>query len=152
MKKQIQVVSIPHSGTRSMMQALGCGYHHMFIRENQYWQGFKEKILVCPLRDPKEVWKSWVKRDNAKRGAVSLDLFEKQYQHLKNMDAEYDLFYIPVDRTNFDLLEELSERVGFHVSLSKIGSMDAPTETDHEEPDWDYIYNLPMIKRFYDFN
>ena len=147
--QEVTVVSIPHSGTRSVMSALNCAYHHVHEREDPNWQGFTERLLVCPLREPKAVWRSWVKRWNAKKGEVALHLFEKQYRHLEALDAEYDFFYLPVDRPNQHLLDELSERLSRTVRLEKIGSMDASAETDHAEPDWKYIYELPMIGKTY---
>lgn len=127
------IVSVPHSGTRTLMKAVGCSYAHVFIRENPNWiAGFTEdQYLICPLRDPKKVWKSWVKRWNTGEGAVDLALFELQYRHLEILDKHYELHYVP--------LMGAGE-----------GSMNASTTTNHPEPDWDYIYKLPMIAKFFD--
>jgi hypothetical protein len=146
----VRIVSIPHMGTRAAIDALGCKHSHVFVRELDDWKGFTEPLLICPLRDPLNTWRSWVKRVNVGHGAVDLDLFQKQFHHLEALDKEYDFFYLPVDRPNFDLLDELSDRLGILVRLGKIGNMNASFKTDHPEPNWEYIYNLPFIKRFYE--
>jgi hypothetical protein len=137
-------------GTRTVIDAIGCSHSHVFVREIEDWEGFAESLLICPLKDPLDTWRSWVKRVNIGYGAVDLDLFQKQFHHLEALDKEYDFFYLPVDRPNSDLLDELTDRLGFFVRLGKVGSMNASFKTDHPEPDWDYIYNLPFIKRFYE--
>jgi len=124
------ILSIPHSGTRAMMALVGCPHAHVYIREIPEWIGFTDEYLICPLRDPKAVWRSWVKRWNTGQGAVSLDLFQPQWEHLEALDKEYDIVYIPMMGDGE-------------------GHIDGPIETDHAEPDWDYIYSLPFVKRFF---
>ena len=126
------ILSIPHAGTRTAMNLFGCGYEHVFIREDPRFGGFlPECKLISPLRDPRAIWRSWVKRWNNKAGEVSLDLFELQFRHLECFDREYDIFYFPIE------------------NCERTGHMVGSCETDHPEPDWDYIYNLPFVKRFY---
>ena len=112
------------------MRAVGCSYAHVFVREDPNWTGFTDEYLICPLRDPALVWESWVKRWNTGKGAVALELFDLQWRHLEALDREYDIVYIPLDGKGDGHLEGL-------------------TETD-VVPDWDYIYSLPMVSKFYD--
>ena len=123
------VLSVPHCGTRSLKKLMGCGHAHVFIREHPRWVGFEDTYLVCPLREPRRVWQSWVKRHNTGRG-LDLSLFDKQWRHLEALDKDYEIHYIPL----------MGEGEGHG---------DGPLETDIT-PDWDYIYALPMIRRFYE--
>jgi hypothetical protein len=67
------VLSIPHSGTRSLRECIfGVGYsakpkkgsHVAYINHLSYKKLPKNIIVVTPLREPREMWKSWVKRYN----------------------------------------------------------------------------------------
>jgi len=128
------VLSIPHSGTRVLTKWLGCEHFHVYGRIHPDFAGFDENVLlVSSLRDPRAIWRSWVKRVNLDRGAVALEYFEPQFEYLESFDKEYDILYIPVDL----------------LGLGKVGHVEGSTETDHPEPDWNYIYNLPFVKRFY---
>ena len=123
------------------MSVFDCGHIHTYARELPDWPHWRSilgtKSIITPLREPKETWKSWVNRWNLKRGEVELYLFEEQWKHLEAYFKEYVITFIPV--------ELLGQRVG-HI--------DAP-DTDYfcpatyEQPDWDYIYSLPFVKKYY---
>jgi hypothetical protein len=151
------VLSVPHAGTRTVQKILNCEHAHVYVRDHPDWPFFAKRIrflrLVVPLRDPRAVWRSWVKRWNAKQGEVELHLFQPQWEHLLAFHEEYKLFYLPVDHVSRDeRLQVLAEYLDrpLHANWDDhSGHMDAPETTDHEEPDWDWIYKLPMVSRFY---
>ena len=84
---------------------------------------------------------------------VPLDLFEEQWRQLEILDKRYDIFYVPVDLPiTEERIEELSVVLDRPLSFdgdNKIGHVGGTIETDHPGPDWEYIYNLPMVSRFY---
>ena len=96
------VLSIPHTGNRSLQAELNCERHmHTFVRSFPDWPMYraflKHADIATPLRDPRETWQSWVKRWVTKQGEVSLDLFEEQWYYLAQFDDEYDITYYPVE-------------------------------------------------------
>jgi hypothetical protein len=114
------------------MSIFDCPYTHTFIREVEGWAGFNDELLICPMREPRSVWLSWVKRWELKRGEVELKYFQLQYEHLEALDKEYDILYIPIERIR-----------------SHEGRIDYRPKGEYEEPDWHYIYNLPFVRKFY---
>jgi len=154
------VLSIPHTGTRTLMEAFGWPHFHVYGRIHPEFVGFaRDTVLACPLREPRAVWQSWVKRWETDTGAVDLGLFIHQWEFLEEFDKEYDIFYIPLDcpgcglsGKSQEMLDILSKRLDeeLKVDFSKlVGHYGDDVKTDHPEPDWDYIYNLPFVKRFY---
>jgi hypothetical protein len=121
------------------MSIFDCPYTHTFIREIEGWAGFNDELLICPMREPRSVWLSWVKRHEKKVDDFShldlplpKDVFELQYRHLEALDKEYDILYIPIERV------ERSE-----------GHMKYTPKHDWGEPDWIYIYSLPFVRQYY---
>jgi hypothetical protein len=88
----------------------------------------KHSDIHTPLRDPRETWKSWVKRWVTKQGEVSLDLFEEQWYHLSAFHDEYPITYHPI--------ESLQNRVG-HIEVAESIDYDK-----YSQPDWDKIYKV----------
>jgi len=141
--------------------------------------------IISPLRNPKEMWKSWAVRYNnnglnetknscrpfptrrgsgpkeyvhhwemaADAGMHPLDLFEEQWRCLSEFDEEYEIFYVPVDlECTEERIIELSAIFGRKLSFDKnerIGHAPGNYETDYPGPDWDYIYSLPFVSKFY---
>jgi len=114
------------------MSIFDCPYTHTFIREYPGWSGFGDELLICPMREPRSVWLSWVKRWELKRGEVELRYFQLQYEHLEALDKEYDILYIPIERIR-----------------AYEGHIDYRPSGEYEEPDWHYIYSLPFVRKFY---
>ena len=149
------VLSIPHAGTRTLTESFDWPHFHVYGRLHPDFVGFGEDvILACPLREPRAVWQSWVKRWETDTGAVDLGLFIHQWEFLEEFDKEYDLFYIPLDcPESQEMLDILSKHCNedLRVDFSKmVGHYGNDMKTDHPEPDWEYIYGLPFVKRFYE--
>jgi len=118
----------------------------------------EDHVIVTPLRDPRNVWKSWERRNNK----LSRH-FMQQWNTLKNFDANCYIFYVPVDREEkHECIQELSKKLGRKLSPDwdiYIGCDHEPARLPYhagvdplDEVGWKYLYNLPMIKRFYTDN
>ena len=148
------VLSMQHSGTRTLCNLLNCGHFHTFAIEHPEVEDFPENIFIaCPLRNPREMWASWAKRWEIGITAVDLGLFKAEFEYLSIFDDMYDIHYIPIDLPpRDDILAEWSDLLDESLVIDwgdRKGHIEGSTETDHPEPDWDYIYNLPFVKRFY---
>ena len=135
------VLSIPHTGTRSVMELFDCGHVHTYVRTlpsfSEYWPILQNSFVIVPLRNPRHTWESWVKRWNSKQGEVPLHLYQEQWEHLQWFNKRLRLWYIPV---------EILPTVSGHISD---GVDDYYDPAKYDQPDWDMIYNLPFVKRYY---
>ncbi len=98
--KLVRVISVPHTGTRTLLHLFGLGFNgkmHAHIKPDG--EGWEARMMigrwphcVVPLRDPACVWLSWAKSAmcNAKR-------FIKSWQLLAEYVDKYNMPVIPVD-------------------------------------------------------
>lgn len=126
------------------MEMFNCGHVHTFVRVMSdypmYEAILKKSFIIVPLRDPVDVWRSWINRfEQTDHQSPPLHLFNKQWEAINLFSHEFPLWYFPVDKV-------LESRVG-HVENDK--------ETDHlnaelyPQPYWDYIYDLSWVGYFY---
>ena len=129
------VVSIPHMGTRALCERKGCGHVHTFAITYPEWPAIAARLqkmtLFSPLRDPQLTYLSWVNR--WQQGSVSPRLFEVQFEYLMQFDELFSIEYVKMDAEQG---KGHFERPEWIKPLPR-------------EPDWEYIYNLPPVRRFY---
>ena len=153
------VLSVPHTGTRTLREILGCFSKHTFVNNERLAMDLVGAVVVTPLRDPREVWKSWLVRQGTIH-QVDLHQFEKTWRRLEELDKLYSIIYVPLDRPERDMQfakveravgEEFSpnwEHREGHIETYAYGYEDRPRVYD-DGRDLNWIYQLPMIKRYY---
>lgn len=136
------VLSIPHTGTRTLTELFDCGFMHTFVRTYNdyplYKVILKRSFVISPLRDPRKVWESWVNRWEAQKGDAPLEYFSQQWGLLSMFADELPIFFFPVDKL-------LPDKVG-HVE----GDHPYYDPAIYPQPNWNYIYSLPMVEYYYD--
>ena len=86
---------------------------------------------------------------------IDLDRFERQWRKLVQIDRIYKILYIPVDHKDRDKeLKRVADRIEEDIAPKwvRVGHMGGNHGEYHgeiPEIDWDFIYDLPMIKKFY---
>ena len=98
--------------------------------------------MACPLREPKDVWRSWVRRVGIRGAEMPLELFDLAWKGLVEAHEEYDITYIPAG----------TQAEGFP-SIdwdSRIGHLQGIEQDIPKDLGW--IYDLPMVKPFYQEN
>jgi hypothetical protein len=155
---QRKVVSIPHSGTRGLKDLLGCHHVHLWCIWPRLDAELMDNVVIMPLRDPQQIWISWLNRAGTKE-RIDLNRFEKQWRKLVQLDRIFDITYVPVDHPARDeIIQDVAHRLQIEVNPTweKVGHMggDPQWVIDHPdeipEIDWDFIYNLPMVSKFYE--
>ena len=152
--KQPHVVSVQHTGSCFMVKLLDCKLAHT---SHPLWRLkaiARDHVIVTPLRDPRAVWESWLTRNNK-----TSKYFMQQWNTLKHFDSRCHIFYVPIDRPERDeCIQELSEELDRELKPD----WDTYIRCAHEHPSlpydativltdetWEYLYGLPLIKRFY---
>ena len=133
------VISIPHTGTRTLRKLYRCGFVHTFHLTDtdekllKFWGN--QFQLISPLRHPFNVWASWVGRHEKKQGDVPLELFEPEWMNMDRLSRILNIEFIPVDK----------------LALEKVGSLGLDVgRAPNVEVDWDKIFSLPFVKEHYD--
>ena len=156
------VISVRHSGTRFLSKTLNCHHDHV-DRIKELKDGF---IYASPLRDPRKVWLSWAVRDTRTslvcRGpATGQDCFIDSWNRLAELE---NVLYVPIDRPERDAQIRVLERKinnglplfrpvrSINVDWTKrTGHVSYPSELPYDDwyDEFDFIYDLPMIKPYY---
>jgi len=151
----VVVVSVPHTGTHTITAALHCNYIHFhdvalpwsYVSLDKFVEG---KVFVCPLRDPADVWASWVAREES-RFALRRELFDWNWVLLREISARYDIHYIPVDRPDMrdECLLSLSGRVGrdLHTSWGRLNHHESNKSPPTRDLSW--IYDIDIVRSLY---
>ena len=161
------VISVRHTGTRFLSKALGCEHDHI----DRVKSVDDYPLLVSPLRDPKKVWLSWVVRktvtDLACRGPFTTkDCFIASWKRLDHLHESLEWFldreivYVPIDRPEraeqmlliSDVIPIWDEATGHIEPPADPSSSDFWGKAviwDEWYDEFDFIYDLPMIKRYY---
>ena len=135
------VVSIPYSGTRFLKERLGITEHvhtiifgwDALIRETE------GKKLVAPLRDPKAVWESTVRRYNRWDATDNIPIFFTAWFMMHALSVIRDIEFIPVDL-------QISDRI---TDWTPIGGEEDMCNTKCYPMCLRRIYSLPFVKQFY---
>jgi len=117
-------------------------------------------VIASPLREPAAVWQSWVRRMGTGH-EVPLNLFDKSWERLAHLDEQYDIIYVPLDHPYRDAqIQEVERALGeaiepeWGIKEGHIPEQDMRACVGYEDRtvdrDLNWIYELPMVKRFYD--
>lgn len=169
--KSPHVLSVQHSGTTFLTDLLQCDRTHSDVctagvHGPQYLNNISispqlgEKVLVCPLRDPMSIWISWLKRSDKPHA-----FFMRQWIGLCRADMMFDIHYVPIDIPARDQqiaeLEVLLDREikpDWDTNVPGMNRHGLPNDRfpnlhgpglPPTEKDFEFVCNLPMIKRFY---
>jgi hypothetical protein len=92
-----RIISVPHSGTRSLQKFLGLtAYWHWGLHDQDIYQ--HSELIHVPIRDPLKVLMSWARRypnEKEKTGASVLALLDKQIEYTKGRKDTH--FYVVED-------------------------------------------------------
>jgi hypothetical protein len=150
------IVSVPHTGTRTLAEITGYGYMHSYEYKTpqQVCNENGDEVLVAPLRDPVSVYGTWVARYSERSYMMDPDhpkSMESAWRGLAALGRQFDILYIPVDHpSRVEQLAILSERMGIPLETDwpKVGAsgLERP---DLPPRDLSWIYELPMVKTYY---
>lgn len=103
--------------------------------------------VAVPLRDPTEIWKSWVARNQL------ISEMEKAWERLLILDSEFDFIYIPVDIPGVrdNQLSKLNRTWSW---TEKLGENEGWKEKPSESPP-DFVkrlYSWDFLAEFYSKN
>lgn len=143
----MHILSVPRTGTHCLQDILKCDYVHTYsmgrnaqAQSNLVRKGAAAAPLVVPLRNPRDVWRSWTNRfTNPARH------FEQAWRLLEVYAKEYELHFIPVDHSERD--SQLAKLGKFESTWPKVGHLESDKEP--VEADLDWIYEMSFIKRYY---
>ena len=136
------ILSVPHSGTRFLMERLGdTEFAHTTWGWDMIWAKLEKsqhEEPIVPMRDPFEVWRSWCRRNKA--DAFPYADFFLAWGKLHALDQMMELDVICVDKKEDPRIDD----------WSNIGNGDA------NHSDWKlircdlrHLYELPIVKRHY---
>lgn len=152
------IISVPHTGTRSLIEITGYQFMHSYeyMTPQDLINRNGDEVLCAPLRDPWEVWKTWFQRYGGRKYLMDPDhpkSYESAWRAMAALDRHFEIVYIPVDSRWRDIqLAELSVKMGEHL---KTDWSPVAARPDHKkqkpvrEKDLDWIYQLPFVSRFY---
>lgn len=130
------IISVPHSGTRFLMQRLGVSNHaHTHWPWEQLWSKLAGAEPIVALRNPVDVWQSWYKRSGDRFPHTEFFL---AWGVLHTLDCMMELDVICVDKQEDSRITDWSP-VDAYVSKYPL----PPVE------DLRSLYGLPIVKRHY---
>lgn len=134
------VVSIPHTGTKFLMQRLDIKdqihSHAEWCRLQKELEG---KKIYSPLRHPYKVWESWTVRNNPDR-AFPYITFAFGWYAMHMIDTMYDVEFINLETQEDSRITDWSAE-GHAVGK---GYIKTPIPTDMKK-----LFNLPFVKRHF---
>lgn len=145
-KNPIQIYSVQHSGSRSLRNIfLRNGFDFVDIKHftKPY---FDIEFAVAPIRDPIEVYKSWVSKGRTE------DFFNAWWNFEQTFLMNPNLWIIPVDiPARQSRLNKLGEHL--HINFDTDWEIIGHTEQKQEikKPDLSEIYNLIIVSSFYKY-
>ena len=133
------VFSIPHTGTRFLMERLGVGLHtHSTMKWSNVANYLSGKQVIVPLRRPEEVWVSWCNRYGARD--FPYGWFFLAWAGLARADEMFALDVICIDKKEDPRITDW-ERVGHESPRTK----DCELTTDLK-----MLWRYPIVSRNYD--
>lgn len=134
------IVSVPHSGTRFLMERLGIDIH---AHTSWSWERLIKTIgvrrLIVPLRDPVSVWTSWARRSS--RDVFPFAEFFFAWAGLHTLDTMFSLDVICIDKQSDPRITDWSP-VG-NTQVARFESFPADLRA---------VYSLPIVKRYYEYD
>lgn len=136
------------------------GYTHChsydYLRPGTLAANNGDEVLVSPLRDPLAVYGTWYARygESYVMDPDHPKSMESAWRALNAIDKQLDVFYLPVDLpVREERLADLSSRMGREIvtDWAPQGQYkpDKPRPTPPPRESLEWIYELPMVRRFY---
>lgn len=116
------IISVPHCGHRAAIHHFNQPAHHVDAFDR----------IICPLRNPRDVWQSWVNREGT-REHISLEYFDGYWRRLAELDQKFNIEYIQMETSG----------------IERQGQFEGPPRPPIDK-DLSWIYDLQFVKRFYD--
>lgn len=147
--QDVLITSVPHTGTVFLRDVLYCNYFHCDdLTPAQFDNHFQDKVIVSPLRDPRAVYCSWIKRENTLLG-INRNRFIKNWKRLREIDEKYDVHYIPVDRPErVSQLQALEDKLDRELKTDWEPKNSVPGDVSEIE-NIKWIYDLRPVKEYY---
>lgn len=160
MNEGLHVLSIWHTGTRSVLEFYGLpqlSAHYTHLRPE--FDGMQAKrsasiypCVVMPLRDPREVWRSWERRSYRKwgrpnGGTNTVDWFRKAWRMAHEIATANDVMVLPVDHDKRELyINAISNKWPHLIPVASafphVRDNDKAPEYDDTGVDFESIYAL----------
>ncbi len=136
------ILSVPHSGTRFLMNRFGeKKYAHTTWEWGLIWELLDElphETPIVPLRDPVQVWRSWCRRNKAE--TFPYGEFFLGWGQLHALDQMMELDVICVDKKEDPRIDD----------WTSVGSADGNCANwKLIRCDLRSLYELPIVKRHY---
>lgn len=153
MSDVVQIVTIPHTGTRFIRELLE---KHGFLTNVCHFHEFQEKeekgLVVSTIRNPHNVYRTWIGQDrfNAARldWKTSWELLNKMYKTKNN----FVLIPIDIENEREKALDQLSNILKTQIKTDGIPVGSFPNcWVPYAEHDIRPIFELPVVKRFYTY-
>lgn len=133
------IVSVPHCGTRFLMERLDIKEHvHTHTKWSTLWERTEGRSLIVPMREPAKVFRSWCRRHDPKE--FPFGEFFMAYGQLHALDQMCELDVIPID----------------HCADSRITDWSPVGDGDESRADWKLhkvdlraIHKLPIVEQWY---
>lgn len=152
------ILSVPHTGTRSLIAITGYDYLHSYeyMTPQDVINRNGDGVLCAPLRDPREVWKTWYQRYSGRTYLMDPDhpkSMESAWRGMAALDRRFDIVFVPVDAPERDdMLAILAKKMGQHLETDWLPVAARPEHKKQKEvpeKDLSWIYELPFVSRFY---
>ncbi len=142
--------SVPHTGThfiRELLESHGIKLvaHHFWDFMNDDFYSPYTELKICPIRDPSLCYVTFVSRDKDLHNYwAAWRLFNELYE------IEDNVYIVPVDTPDRDTyLQQLSLALDVNLETDwKPVAREPRKQVDI--PDLTEIYQLPVVKKFYD--
>jgi len=150
----IFLTSIPHTGSHSLQHLLNLQNFIHIHDENINEHLMKADLIVAPLRNPRNVWLSWVRRFNkspneyVKRGALFLHCWER----MNHYSTCYQIHFLPMDTYDReDHLIRMGNLVGMKLKTDwpLVNGSQAPIPETIPFIDFREIYSYEFVRSFY---
>lgn len=133
------IVSVPHCGTRFLMNRLGINDHiHTMASWDSLLRRIEGRKVYVPLRNPPDVWRSWCRRHQPQ--IFPYGQFFLSWGCLQMLDSIRDVDIICVDHRTDPRIDDWG-KVGDE-DASKVGWQLIKTDL---RP----LYRLPIVEKYY---
>lgn len=135
------IVSVPHSGTRFLKDRLGIKDHiHAHADWDKIWEQTEGRQVIVPLRRPTDVWRSWCRRQPAKRCNQWSPQFFVAWTIIHTLDQMCELDVICIDKCDDPRIDD----------WKPVGDKDGSAgQWKLHKVDLRPVHKLPIVNRHY---
>ena len=143
------ILSPPHTGTAFLRNVLWCNYFHFDdLTPTERERVIKDKLVVVPLRDPRLVWQSYLKREGTGL-EIPRSRFTNNWKRLAECHQRYDLNYVCVDLPQREeQLQSLRDKLDRPL-LTNWKPINTVSGIIEDDAPMDWVYEIEPIKTFY---